>query len=163
MKTSMKALQSIELFAGNDPQGQAVVERLAVKEMEDGSFQLVKSPAFIRGLASGDKVKLTPETKEFEITQHSGNLCIRVYAKERLLDISEKLTPELEKLGGELDTETDRFLVYSIHVSCGFKTIEELLNRHVNGGVAMWVYGNVYDPADGVTPLNWWHDILKPE
>jgi hypothetical protein len=21
-----------------------------------------------------------------------------------------------------------------------------------------WIYGNVYDPADGVTPLNWWLD-----
>lgn len=159
----MSSLQSIELFAGNDPQGQPVVERLAVKEYEDGSFQLVKSPAFIRGLASGDKIKLTPETREFEIIQHSGNLCIRVYAKDSLVTISEGLTPEIEKMGGELDTETERFLVYSIHVSCGFKVIEELLNRHINSDSAMWIYGNVYDPADGVTPLNWWYEILKPE
>ena len=25
---------------------------------------------------------------------------------------------------------------------------------------AVWVYANVYDPMDGETPLNWWHDYL---
>jgi len=159
----MTALQVIELFAGNDPQGQPIVERLSVKQQEDDSFQLVKSPAFIRGIASGDIVKMLPDTKEFEIKQHSGNLCIRVYARQGIEELSEQLTPEFEKLGGELDTETPRFLVYSIHVSCGFKEIESLLNKHVNNEDQMWVYGNVYDPKDGVTPLNWWLDILKPE
>ncbi|ODS24032.1 phosphotyrosine protein phosphatase [Candidatus Endobugula sertula] len=161
----MAALQVIELFAGNDPQGRAIVERLSVRQNEDNSVQLVKSPAFIRGLASGgDKIQLVPDTKEFIIKQHSGNLCIRVYAKQGLEAINEQLTPEFEKLGGELDTETPRFLVYSIHVSCGFKTIELLLNRHVgNNHQAMWAYGNVYDPVDGVTPLNWWNKILQPE
>jgi hypothetical protein len=159
----MTALQIIELFAGNDPQGKPVVERLSVRQNEDDSFQLVKSPAFIRGLASGDTVKMLADTKEFEIQQHSGNLCIRIYAKQNLDEINEQLTPALEKLGGELDTETPRLLVYSIHVSCGFTAIEALLNQYVKGSDCMWAYGNVYDPADGVTPLNWWVDILKPE
>jgi hypothetical protein len=159
----MTALQVIELFAGNDPQGQPIVERLSVRQNDDNSFQLIKSPAFIRGLASGDVVKLADGSKEFEIKKHSGNLCIRVYAKHRLAQINEQLSPELEKLGGELDLETDRFLVYTIHVSCGFAAIEALLNQYVKGSDCLWIYGNVYDPADGVTPLNWWHDILKPE
>jgi len=142
----MTALQVIELFAGNDPQGQPIVERLAVRQNEDDSFQLVKSPVFIRGIASGDTVKLLPDSKE------------------GLEQINEQLTPKLEKLGGELDLENARVLVYSIHVSCGFKTIEALLNQYVGTDEhSMWVYGNVYDPADGTTPLNWWHDILKPE
>ena len=159
----VSALQVIELFAGNDPQGQPIVERLSVKQNTDDSFQLVKSPAFIKGLASGDVVKMLAESKEFEIKHHGGNLCIRVYAKSDLAAISEQLTPELEKLGGELDIETERFLIYSIHVSCGFSTIEGLLNRYVTEAGGLWLYGNVYDPADGTTPLNWWHDILKPE
>lgn len=159
----VSALQVIELFAGNDPQGKPVVERLSVRQNDDDSFQLVKSPAFIKGLASGDVVKMVEETKEFEIKQHGGNLCIRVYAKENLADIGEQLTPELEKLGGELDTETERFLVYSIHVSCGFTAIEGLLNRYVTEASGLWLYGNVYDPVDGITPLNWWNAILRPE
>ncbi len=159
----VSALQVIELFAGNDPQGQPIVERLSVKQNADDSFQLVKSPAFIKGLASGYVVKMLADRKEFEIKHHGGNLCIRVYAKTGLAAISEQLPPELEKLGGELDIETERFLIYSIHVSCGFSTIEGLLNRYVTEVGGLWLYGNVYDPVDGTTPLNWWHDILKPE
>jgi hypothetical protein len=26
---------------------------------------------------------------------------------------------------------------------------------------SIWYYGNVYDPEDGVTPLNWWEDIAQ--
>ena len=55
-------------------------------------------------------------------------------------------------------------LVYSIHVSCGFSAIENILNEFVGrDGQSAWMYGNVYDPADGETPLNWWQDLLKPE
>ncbi len=157
----MAALQIIELYAGKDPNGQSVVERLQVRQQEDDSLQLVKSPAFIRGLASGDIIQLEAGTHEFVIKQHSGNLCIRVFAKAGLQKIAENMTPALEKLGGELDHETDRMLVYSIHVSCGFTEIEATLNKHITQEQAVWVYGNVYDPVDGVTPLNWWKEILN--
>lgn len=157
----MSALQVIELYAGDDPNGQAVVERLQVRQQEDDGLQLVKSPAFIRGIASGDIIQLEEGTREFIIKQHSGNLCVRVYAKAGLAKIVENLTPAMEKLGGELDHETDRMLVYSIHVSCGFTEIEKLFNEHVLQEQAVWTYGNVYDPADGTTPLNWWQEILN--
>jgi len=160
----MSALQSIELFAGINPDGKPFVERLQVKVADDDTCQLVRSPAFIKGIASGDVIKLNQETREFEIVKRSGNLSIVVLSRGNTGEISQQLTPQLEKLGGELDIETERMLVYSIHVSCGFKTIEDLLNQHVgNASLSVWQYGNVYDPADGLTPLNWWIDILKPQ
>lgn len=158
----MTALQVIEMMAGADANGQPVVERLQVKVDENNQCQLVKSPAFIKGLASGDIIKLNRETGEFELQQHSGNLCIRVISKGDIRPIAEQLGAEMEKLGGDLDIETPRMLVFSIHVSCGFKNIEDLLNKHMNSETA-WFYGNVYNPDDGTTPLNWWNDILKPE
>ncbi len=91
-------------------------------------------------------------------------MSIRIFCRGDIKSLGENLTPQLEKLGGEQDLETERMLVYSIHVSCGFKTIEEILNQHVGEKTgSMWQYGNVYDPADGETPLNWWIDILKPQ
>jgi hypothetical protein len=87
-----------------------------------------------------------------------------VFSRNDINVLADALTPEFEKLGGELDVETPRMLVYSIHVSCGFSTIEDLLNQHVGRDAdSTWMYGNVYDPVDGQTPLNWWQDILKPE
>lgn len=160
----MKALQVIELFAGRNASGQSTVEKLPVVELESGELRLVKSPAFVKGLAGGDVIRFLPTTGEFEITQHSGNLSVRVFSRSDIGALAEVLTPELEMLGGDLDLETPRMLVYSIHVSCGFNTIEAILNRAlVNHPDSLWMYGNVYDPADGQTPLNWWQDLLKPE
>lgn len=158
------ALQVIELFAGLNANGQPMVERLHVRELDNGNFQLVESPAFAKGLAAGDVVKMLSDTREFDLVQRSGNLSIRVFTRSDSQALSEALTPELEKLGGELERETPRLLTYAIHVSCGFDLIEAILNRHVGkDGQSMWMYGNVYEPADGVTPLNWWQDLLKPE
>lgn len=160
----MKSLQIIELFAGLGPDNKPIVEQLQVRELEDGTLQLVQSPAFAKGLASGDVVRMLPETREFDLVKRSGNLSIRVFSRGDIGALSDQLSPELEKLGGELDRETPRLLVYSIHVSCGFETIEEILSRYVGqDGQSAWMYGNVYDPVDGQTPLNWWLDILKPE
>ncbi len=160
----MSALQIIEVFAGTGADGQPVAERLQVRVNEDKTCQLVKSPAFVKGIASGDTIRFLPDSREFDIVKRSGNLCIRVFSRENITALGEELTPELEKLGGELDIETPRMLVYSIHVSCGFQTIEKLLNEHIDEDTGCaWIYGNVYDPRDGQTPLNWWQEILKPE
>ncbi|WGL15446.1 DUF4265 domain-containing protein [Microbulbifer bruguierae] len=160
------ALQIIELFAGTNPDGEPVVERLQVRVNEDDSVQLVRSPAFIKGIASGDTIKVDrtdPDKPSFELVKRSGNLAVRVFSRGDSTKLSDQLTPELEKLGGELDLESPRLLVYSIHVSCGFAEIEKMLNSVCDGANSVWYYGNVYDPVDGQTPLNWWQDILKPE
>jgi len=160
----MKALQVIELFAGLGANGQPIVEKLQVRELENGHLQLVQSPAFVKGLASGDVIRCDVPNQEFKIVQHSGNLSVRVFSRDAIEVLGDLLTPEMEKLGGELDMETPRMLVYSIHVSCGFSVIEDLLNQFIGkDGRSAWMYGNVYDPIDGQTPLNWWQDILKPE
>lgn len=158
----MQALQVIEILAGTDPKGQPVMERLQVKAKGKDQYILIKSPAFVKGLAAGDTVKLNREAKQFDVVEHGGNLCIRLFSRGDIRALADNITPELEKLGGDLDLETPRMLVYSIHVSCGFKAIEDIFNRHT-GDRDAWVYGNVYDPSDGNTPLNWWLPILEPE
>lgn len=152
----MSNLITIEMFAGYNA-GQPVAEKLLVQPLEgDRQFQLVKSPAFIKGLAAGDIIALDDDD-QFSLVRHSGNLCVRVYGD--LAGRTEVLTSELEKLGAELDLQTPRLQVYSLHVSLGFSTIEALLDQHLPAG-AQWAYGNVYDPTDGETPLNWWLEIL---
>ncbi|MFT5084651.1 MAG: hypothetical protein ACI9Y1_002706 [Lentisphaeria bacterium] len=166
IKTGKKvtALDVIELFAGTRPDGTPVVERLQVRGLEDESLQLVKSPAFIQGIASGDVIKLNREDQSFELLKRAGNLCIRVFAKNDIEQLAQDLTPILEKMGGELDFENERMLVYTIHVSCGFAATEQQLNDHVGeDSDSIWFYGNVYDPKDGQTPLNWWQEILAPQ
>jgi len=159
-----KGLRTIELFAGTRPDGQPIVEQLPAVETKGGNLQLVRSPAFAKGLASGDKVRLRPQTEEVELLERSGNLSIRVYTKGDMAALADRLVPALEKLGGELDLHNDRMLVFSIHVSCGFSNIERILDDVLGQDPdSAWLYGNVYHPADGVTPLNWWQELLRPE
>lgn len=159
----MQALQVIELMAGNDALGRPLIEKLQVKIGDNDEATLVRSPAFIKGLARGDVIRFNAEERQFSIVKRSGNLCIRVISRDDISTLEGAITSELEKLGGELDSETPRMLIYSIHVSCGFKAIEDIFDRLTKTSDSIWFYGNVYDPEDGETPLNWWQDILKPE
>tara|TARA_R110002167_G_scaffold6277_1_gene28799 strand:+ start:182928 stop:183494 length:567 start_codon:yes stop_codon:yes gene_type:complete len=165
----------IPLIAGYRPDGEGIVEQVEVTALGAdekskssntlaAQYRLVRSPAFVRGLAAGDKIRFPADTKEgYELIQRSGNLCLRVLSKSNIDDVLLALTPEIELLDGILDIETPRLLVYSIHVSIGFQAIEILLDR-ISGQFAgtLWYYGNVYDPADGVTPLDWWQEFLAP-
>lgn len=155
----MNELQVINLYAGKRPDGQDVVEQIRVIATEKGKYRLVQSPAFIQGLASGDEIKYDNTDNSFELLKHSGNLCIRVFARAHIDTLKDNVCSELEKLGAELDFANDRMLIFSIHVSCGFKEIEAILNKHIQSDQAAWFYGNVYDPKDGTTPLNWWLEL----
>ena len=155
---------TIELVAGRHPNGELIVERLLVNpQQQPNSYQLLKSPVFVRGIARADIVQSMEKPRgAFKVLQHGGNLCVRVFAKAGLDELEQLLTPKLEKLGGDLDVKDKSALIYSIHVSCGFEAIEKILNENVPTGSAAWFYGNVYDPETG-EPLDWWQSILAPE
>ena len=161
---------TIELVAGRHPNGELIIERMLVNpQQQTNSYQLLKSPVFVRGIARADVVQKMESPKgAFKVLQHGGNLCLRIFSKQpfdtpAMQALEHTLTTEIEKLGGDLDVSEARVLVYSIHVSCGFNTIEKLLNEQLKAyqDVA-WYYGNVYDPESG-EPLDWWQAILSPE
>jgi len=65
--------------------------------------------------------------------------------------------PEFAKIGGWLDGSAEQLLVYTVSVDVGFPKIEGVISGIKEKFPALaWYYGNVYDPVDGVTPLNWW-------
>ena len=160
---------TIELIAGQHPSGELVVEKVLINpQQQANSYQLLKSPLFVRGIARADIIQAMEKPKgAFKVLQHGGNLCLRVFSKEdfsntALSALEQSLTSEIEKLGGDLDIKEPKALVYSIHVSCGFNAIEKMLDEALScyEDVA-WFYGNVYDPQTG-EPLNWWQPILAP-
>ena len=147
--------------------GEPVFESLEVEFLPDDAkrVRLLKSPLLTRNLAAGDIVLLVnPDAAEYELDRRSGNLCVRVFRKDKLRELDRFLTSAIEKLGGSLDISAERALVYSIHVSIGFKIIEELLDRTCQTYPGtVWYYGNVYDPMDGTTPLEWWLEFDNQE
>lgn len=157
----------LPFLAGINPQGEPVFESLEVEIVEDteDEVRLLRSPLLTRNLAAGDKLKvINPSSAEYELLRRSGNLSIRVFRLHQLEILAESLTAKFEKLGGSLDRQTDRALVYSIHFSIGFQTIEELLASVCKDYPdTVWYYGNVYDPEDGTTPLEWWLEFEDQE
>lgn len=150
-------------LAGLNEEGEPVFESLEVELLPEDSqrVRLLRSPLLTRNLAAGDTVRIiNPKTAEYELERRSGNLSIRVFRKHQLESLAEKLVPEFEKLDGTLDRQTDRAMVLTIHCSIGFQTIEDVLNQACTDYPdTVWYYGNVYDPEDGTTPLNWWLDF----
>ncbi|HBJ88621.1 MAG TPA: phosphotyrosine protein phosphatase [Gammaproteobacteria bacterium] len=166
MDDTAKKLE-LPFMAGLNPMGEPVFESLQAELLDEQSnrVRLLKSPLLSRSLAAGDILRIiNPNTAEYEMERHSGNLSVRVFRKSRLSELEEHLTSAIEKLGGSLDFDSERALVYSIHVSLGFGKIEELLNNACEKYPdSVWYYGNVYDPKDGTTPLNWWHEFDNQE
>lgn len=61
------------------------------------------------------------------------------------------------RLGGALDGAIERGLMFTVPVSAGFRAGEAVHNVGVAEHPGWeWFFGNVYDPKDGVTPLDWW-------
>jgi hypothetical protein len=154
----------LQLVAGTDSQGAPVLEKLPVKLLGDGQFELERSPLFVRDLAAGDIFTCHEDNPaDYRVLRRSGNLAIRLFRKSGIAEVEDYLTPEVEKLEGSLDLNSERALVYSLHVNIGFGPIEQLFD----GAMAkyqdcVWYYGNIYDRNDGVTPLHWWDAFLNP-
>ena len=117
-------------------------------EYTEDEVRLVRSPLLARNLAAGDKLKVIDvSSAEYKLLRRSGNLSIRVFRQHQLDVLAENLSAKIEKLGGSIDKQTDRALVYTIHFSIGFQVIEELLSAVVKDYPdTVWYYGNVYDP-----------------
>ena len=154
--------RELPLLAGVHPNGQPVIEHVIAEPQETQLFRLLRSPLFVSGVAAGDEIQILPrQPGQFRVLQRSGQLAVRVFCRDNIADVAEALTPRVELLGGRLDTETPRALVYSIHVAVGFSDIEALFNRCVgNSDTRRWQYGNVYD--DSGEPLDWWQPMLSP-
>ncbi len=158
-------IEKIPLIAGYSDDDQPVLEQVDVRPITDksGQFRLDKSPAFVRLLAAGDRIRYPAETDlGYELLQRSGNLCLRVLRKRNIDEVEKALTPDMELIEGRLDINSPALLVYTVHVSIGFKTIEDTLDPIMGRFPGtVWYYGNVYDPQDGVTPLNWWQEVAN--
>ena len=160
MSTSSQP-ETIHVLAGQRPDGELVYEQVLAQSIGDDCYKLETSLLFAKGAAKGDVIRLMPAGR-FDVEQHGGNLCVRVVARDNLDIIQARLQANLAKLDAVCDYANERTLVYSIPVAQGFDPIEKAFNEALVGQEdnAMWLYANVYDPMDGQTPLNWWHDFL---
>lgn len=133
-------------------------EQVHVEDRGGGTYRLLQSPGFVQGLAADDLFVLEPGDT-FKLLQRGGNISIQMFSRDPVDRAEPFATSELLRIGARLDGKLRNVLVYTVPASAGFPEIERLLDNIKTRfpGLA-WYYGNVYDPVDGVTPLNWWLD-----
>lgn len=149
----------IQLVAGfSSKTGAPVYEELLVEDLGNERYRVVRSPGFVLGVAAGDEVELDQSTDPgFRVLKRGGNVNIQFFQRGGLEEPRGFLEGQLSPLGGWLDGIEKGTLVFSVPVSAGFPAIEGVMSEAMKRFPdAEWGFGNVYDPKDGVTPLNWW-------
>jgi hypothetical protein len=148
--------QTLNLFAARASSGSPVEEEVLVEPLGASRYRLLRSPGLVLGMAAGDVFELTADG-HFRVTARGGNLCIQLFFRTAPPGLEQEATRRLAELGGTLDGMAPMALVYTVPASSGFGVIESTLRALVEEFPGTeWYYGNVYDPKDGVTPLNWW-------
>lgn len=149
--------ETVTVIADRSQPGAPVRETLLVRSVAPNRYVLVASPGLTMDLAADDLIEVDA-LGAVVIIARGGNVCAWILGREEaLLEVDRRLATCLEATSGRLDGSDRMLRVLTIPVRVGFPTIERELGRLVADlDGADWFFGNVYDPADGVTPLNWW-------
>ncbi len=140
--------------------GRAQKEPVHAEQIGEGKYRILHSPGFVQGIAAGDTVRLNSEDGSFEVIERAGNIAVQLFSETPFDDRKKDITQKVEGIGGFLDGAIDRGMVFTIPLSAGFAEIERILGQILEEYPGTeWYYGNVYDPTDGITPLNWWEDF----
>lgn len=143
----------IRLLAGRKSDGTAVFEEVLVDELSPGVYEIIATPGMVLGIASGDIVS-TDESGEYEVVRRGGNLAVHIYGDNCLVDNHLR---DLNHISPKVDGRAPNLTVLTIPLNKGFENIESTLESFCRSHHGLrWYYANVYDPIDGVSPLNWW-------
>ena len=150
---------TIDLEVGKNRDGSPFIESILVDVLGENRYRVVASPGLAEGIAADDEIELAPDERlGYRTLKRGGNISIQFFWHDG--DIKKclrELEPKAEAMGGRLDGETPGLLVFTLPAKAGFPTIERIFNDAKSRYPGShWMYGNVFDPADGKTPLNWW-------
>jgi len=149
---------TINLAVDSNPDGSPFYESILVDVLGENRYRVVASPGLAEGMAAGDEIALAPEEPlGYRVLKRGGNISVQFYCKEDLNKCKRDMEPKARAIGGRLDGESPGLLVFTLPAVAGFPAIEKIFydaQKQYPG--CRWMYGNVYDPADGETPLNWW-------
>jgi hypothetical protein len=154
----------IELLA-NITNGEEQFELVPATRIAANRYRIAASPGFAPGAATGDEIELNQSRRgRFTVVKRGGNVCVQLFLRTEKADrsrVTEMISERVRAIGGWLDGgkdgPTSHLLIFTVPVTAGFDAIEDTMDAVAAGfPVDQWMYGNVYDTKDGLTPLNWW-------
>lgn len=147
----------LRLNAGRKSSGEPVIERVLADRLSDGSYQVAATPAFVLGIAAGDRLKV--DGNSYTIVERGRNIAVQVYTASAPLEAVRDLVTLMERqVGARLDSEVADLRVFTVPIGATFAAVEAIVNEFAKQHRGSeWYYANVYED-DGVTPLNWWED-----
>ena len=136
--------------------GTVHTEKLPAYALGNNTYEIISSPGIAFNIAKGDIVEILSREVPPKIIKRGGNICVQVYSLQLLsyINVSDFEYEVQEKLCGTLDGMTANNLAFTIPLSAGFTSIENLFDAFTSENESGWSYGNIYDEED--VPLNWW-------
>lgn len=140
------------------------VELVPAKLLSDGNWLLLRSPLYAMQLAAGDTIRIAnSNVGSFDIVARGGNVAVQFYLSENesndpeaTVQVANRVTPAVLRLGGRLDGQTAGLIVFTIPADAGFSAIEDVFTAAVGESPgSQWQYANVYEATTG-EPLLWW-------
>lgn len=154
-------METVRLLVETGPSGRPVHEDVPAAR-EGDNWRLRASPGLAMGAAAGDLVRVAPD-HSFDVLERGRNIAVHVSAPAAARRELDALKSRLESLGGWCDgvgwtrDRASSLSVFTVPFRAGFGPVEAALGEYARAvPKGEWYYVNVYDPADDVTPLNWW-------
>lgn len=156
--------EEIEIFFSTHdiPKGKEIV---LVERVEPQYYLLSCSPGWVPGLSAGDTIALDPSSNlGYKMVKRGGNLAVQIYFPatmyrdilDHILSLAKKENLSLIN-DGYMEGSNVSLLVFTNVKPINFSKVEDIFNATAKEFIeTKWFYGNVYDPSDGKTPLNWW-------
>lgn len=148
----------VTLIAG-ESNGAPMFEPVHVAPLGGNLYRVIFSPGLVYGVAAGDEIELEADGR-FKIVRRGRNLAVRVLSEFPLSEYADQLAGVVSaRLAGRLDGQITHGLAFTIPVSTGFSTVEEVFDGFVQEHPGtVWEYGNVYDDAG--KPIGWWQSAV---
>jgi Domain of unknown function (DUF4265) len=151
-------ITTVELFVQRGLSDRSVMEEVRAKPLGRHTFEIAQSPGLVLGLAAGDVIELdSRDQSRFRVVKRGGNICVQIFCPAVSDKIEQRFAAAMARVAGWLDGRSSKQLVFTVPATGDFRALETILNSLIAGNPGCeWYYGNVYDPRDGTTPLNWW-------
>ena len=152
--------------ADAEPGGSELVPARRIRNLE---WELLRSPLYATGLASGDIVRTTTrDDGSFLVQRRGGNVCVQFYMSSDDADdleatrrVAGEVLEWVAPMGGRIDGICPGLFTCTIPVVAGLTAIEAAFVAVAGNNLgSQWQFANVFDFHTG-QPLNWWHRSME--